>query len=166
MAVFDGFSNFKRLFVTIQYPSKDSRQLKSNSETITKILGTNTVKMPYNVSIGKSPQKGRGDFKLPIPSLTSPTPPLVVDNNDKVTLPEDDASDTTEADIDDLREDVTNVIAEPFMTLNNKNNVIKYNQSDNDSSSHTPERKSNLGESSPIRLTSSLSSVSLSASVS
>ena len=86
-----------------------------------------------------------------------------MDNNDKVTLPEDDASDTTEEDIDDLREDVTNVIAEPFMTLNNKNNVIKYNQSDNDSSSHTPERKSNLGESSPIRLTSSLSSVSLSA---
>ena len=122
------------------------------------------VKYYYNVSIGKSPQKGRGDFKLPIPSLTSP--PSVVDNNDKVTLPEDDASDTTEEDIDDLREDFTNVIAEPFMTLNNKNNVIKYNQSDNDSSSHTPERKSNLGESSPIRLTSSLSSVSLSASVS
>ena len=120
------------------------------------------VKYYYNVSIGKSPQKGRGDFKLPIPSLTSP--PSVVDNNDKVTLPEDDASDTTEEDIDDLREDVTNVIAEPFMTLNNKNNVIKYYQSDNDSSSHTPERKSNLGESSPTRLTSSLSSVSLSAS--
>ena len=87
-----------------------------------------------------------------------------MDNNDKVTLPEDDASDTTEEDIDDLREDVTNIIAELFMTLNNKNNVIKYYQSDNDSSSHTQERKSNLRESSPIRLTSSLSSVSLSAS--
>ena len=111
------------------------------------------VKYYYNVSIGKSPQKGRGDFKLPIPSLTSP--PSVVDNNDKVTLPEDDASDTTEEDIDDLREDFTNVIAEPFMTLNNKNNVIKYYQSDNDSSSHTPGKISNLGESSPIRLTSS-----------
>ena len=86
----------------------------------------------------------------------------MVDNNDKVTLPEDDASDTTETDIDDLKEDV--IIAEPFMPLNKNNNVIKYNQSDNDSSSHTPERKSNLGESSPIRLTSSLSSVSLSAS--
>ena len=89
----------------------------------------------------------------------------MVDNTGKVTLPEDDASDTTETDIDDLREDVTDVIAEPFMPLNN-NNVIKYNQSDNDSSSHTPERKSNLGESSPTRLTSSLSSVSLSASAS
>ena len=91
----------------------------------------------------------------------------VVDNTGKVTLPEDDASDTTETDIDDLREDVTDVIAEPFMPLNNNNTVVKYNQSDNDSSSHTPERKSNLGESSsspPIRITSSLSSVSLSAS--
>ena len=78
----------------------------------------------------------------------------MVDNTGKVTLPEDDASDTTETDIDDLREDVTDVIAEPFMPLNN-NNVIKYYQSDNDSSSHTPGKISNLGESSPIRLTSS-----------
>ena len=90
----------------------------------------------------------------------------VMDNNDKATLPEDDVSDTTETDIDDLREDVKSVIAELFMPLNNNNNVITYNQSDNDSSSHTQERKSNLRESSPIRLTSSLSSVSLSASVS
>ena len=49
----------------------------------------------------------------------------MVDNNDKVTLPEDDASDTTETDIDDLKEDV--IIAEPFMPLNKNNNVNKYN---------------------------------------
>ena len=46
LAVFDGFSNFKRLFVLIHWPNKGPRGLKPKSETITKILGTNTVKMP------------------------------------------------------------------------------------------------------------------------